>query len=513
MKIFPVEKIREADEYTILHEPITHVDLMERAANACFEWLYKNIHPGKRILVFCGAGNNGGDGMVIARLMATRKFSLAVYIFGPEEKFTPSSRSNYDRLVKISEIDIQFVKESDPLPVLSKDDIVIDAMIGSGLTKPVTGFYSTVIEHINQSNSVVVSIDIPSGLFSDFTMSGYPKPSVVHADYTLTFSPLKIAFMFPENDPFVGNWFPLDIGISEEFINKTETMNQYLTPDDISPMLKSRNIYGHKGQFGHVLLVCGRVGKMGAAVLGARASLRSGAGLVTTHIPKGGNIIIQTSVPEAMTEPDVSEEMFTTHGDLTPYNSIAVGPGIGQSDETAKALKHLIQNAGIPVIFDADAINILSENKTWISFLPKGSILTPHPKEFERLVGKTFDHFERNQVQRDFSKKYGVYVILKGAHSAITSPDGQCYFNSTGNPGMATGGSGDVLTGILAGLKAQGYSSLETCLIGTYIHGLAGNFAALECGYEALIAGDIVENMGKAFLSAHGSSPISNYQE
>ncbi len=504
MKILPVYKIREADEYTILHEPIAAIDLMERAAMACFSWLINNISPDKNIKVFCGTGNNGGDGMVIARLMAARGNSTEVYIIGQEAKFTSNCGTNYGRLLQNPSVQSHFIAENSALPVLSKDcDVVIDALIGSGLSEPAKGLLSKVIDHLNGSQSLTISIDVPSGLFSDETMADHPKSSVVHADHTLTFAPLKLAFLFPENDPYVGNRHLLEIGISQEFIDQTETRNYYLQPEDIRPLLKSRNLYSHKGHFGHALLICGSTGKMGAAVLSARSSLRAGAGLVSVHIPREGNVILQTAVPEAMVDLDESESIFSCVGDLTPYNSIAIGPGIGRAPETRRALKHLVQNTGIPIIFDADAITILGENKTWISFIPKGSILTPHPKEFERLAGKTNNHFERNKVQRDFSIKYGVYIILKGAHTAITTPDGTCYFNSTGNPGMATGGSGDVLTGILAALKAQRYSSLETCLIGTYIHGLAGDFAAAEKGQEAMIAGDITENLGKAFLSIH----------
>jgi ADP-dependent NAD(P)H-hydrate dehydratase / NAD(P)H-hydrate epimerase len=375
------------------------------------------------------------------------------------------------------------------------------------LSNPVKGFQAKVIDHINGSHAPVISIDIPSGLFSDESMRMHKDASVVRATHTLTFAPVKLGFLFPENDPYVGTWHLLDIGISQEFIDHTETKNYFLMEEEIRPILRSRNSYSHKGHFGHALLICGSKGKMGAAVLAARACLRSGAGLVSLHIPASANAILQTAVPEAMVYLDESDNYFTAPGDIAMFNVIAVGPGIGQEKDTANALKLLIQNSTVPLILDADAINLLGENKTWIPFLPKGSILTPHPKEFERLAGKTSDHFERNRVQREFSMKHGVYIILKGAHTVISSPDGSCYFNSTGNPGMATGGSGDVLTGILAGLKAQGYSSLETCLIGTYIHGLAGDFAESEKGQEALIAGDIVENLGKAFLSLHNAVP------
>jgi NAD(P)H-hydrate epimerase len=361
-----------------------------------------------------------------------------------------------------------------------------------------------VIRHLNGQASITVAIDVPSGLFCDETVTGSHDPAIIHADHTLTFSPPKLAFFFPENDRYVGFWHLLDIGISQDYIDQAETHQYYTTSQDCKKILRRRNKFSHKGNFGHAYLICGSRGKLGAAVLAAEACLRSGPGLVTAHIPRSGNVILQTAVPEAMLFLDEDEDIFTGIPDISNYSSIAIGPGIGQADETKRALKHLIQNSNLPIIFDADALNILGENKTWIPFVPKGSIFTPHPREFERLVGKSSDDFDRIRIQREFSVKHGVYVVLKGAHTAITTPDGNCYFNITGNPGMATGGSGDVLTGILAGIKAQGYSSLETCLLGVYIHGLAGDLASEERGHEALIAGDIIQYLGNAFLSIYG---------
>jgi len=296
----------------------------------------------------------------------------------------------------------------------------------------------------------------------------------------------------------------LDIGIMKEFIERTETHHYLVERDDCCKILKPRRKFSHKGNYGHVLLICGSQGKMGAAILSAKACVRSGPGLVTIHVPRSGNTILQSTVPEAMLDIDPDDAVFSKVPDLTPYSAIAVGPGIGTASQTQQALKLLIQNSGSPLIIDADAINILGENKTWLSFVPKGSIYTPHPKEFERLAGKTMNDYERNHKQREFSIKYGVYVILKGAHTAVTTPGGQCYFNSTGNPGMATGGSGDVLTGIIAGIKAQGYTSLESSLLGVYIHGLAGDIAAEEYGLESLIATDIIDHLGKSFVTLYG---------
>jgi NAD(P)H-hydrate epimerase len=505
MKILAVDKIREADFFTIRNEPISDTDLMERAAGACLNWLITNIPDHKNIRIFCGTGNNGGDGFAIARLMGSKGYNTEVFLAGSPEKLSASCRINYDRLSAESTVRCTVVKDLGSLPVFHPDeDIVIDALFGSGLSRPVTGFLAGVIRHINEQPSLTIAIDVPSGLFSDETVATSKDPAIIHADHTLTFSPPKLAFFFPENDRYVGYWHLLDIGILQEYIDQAETHYYYTTHRDCKKILKKRNKFSHKGNFGHAYLVCGSRGKMGAAVLAAKASLRSGPGLVTVQVPRSGNVILQTAVPEAMLILDAEEDIFSGIPDISSYSSIAIGPGIGQSNATQRALKHLIQNSTNPLIFDADAINILGENKTWIPFVPKGSIFTPHPKEFERLAGKSSDDFERNKIQREFSIKYGVYVVLKGAHTAITAPDGNCYFNTTGNPGMATGGSGDVLTGILAGIRAQGYSSLETCLLGVYIHGLAGDLAVEITGQEAMVAGDIIQHLGNAFLSLYG---------
>jgi len=504
MKILPVEKIREADAFTIKNEPISDLDLMERAATECFYWCMSQIPHQKKIFVFCGPGNNGGDGLVIARMLVLKGFMVTVLLAASDDNLSSSCSKNYHRFKEIPGYDLRKIQKGDALPAIQEDDVIIDALLGSGLARPVEGLIEDIITHINLSKALVISIDVPSGLFCDETNTWNTKSKIVHADYTLTFAPPKLALFYQENDPYVGEWKLLDIGIMQEFIDGVEVKNFFLDEQDIRKILKKRNKFAHKGNFGHALLICGSLGKMGAAILAARASLRSGSGLVTVRVPSKGTFIIQTAVPEAMISIDPHQEFLSEIPDLGAYTAIGAGSGIGTSDQTARALKLLIQNAGQPLIFDADAINIFSENKTWLGFLPKHCIFTPHPKEFERLAGKSNNQFERNKMQREFSFKFQCYVVLKGAHTAITTPEGLCYFNSTGNPGMATGGSGDVLTGIITGLNAQGYSPLGSCLAGVYIHGLAGDIALTEKGYEALIAGDIIDNLGKAFKSLYG---------
>ena len=579
MKILSIDKVRDGDSYTVKNEPIESVDLMERAATACAEWIGNLIEKGEcgiengelriengelRILkksgqvvnkdlnikIFCGLGNNGGDGLAIGRLLHNKfkvqssKFQIKidVYILRHSEKSSDDFKINYERLKDIPGINAYDINEGEKLPEIDEEDIVIDAIFGSGLTKPVKGFIADVINHINRHKTQdtrhkekIISIDVPTGLFCDESTLPQTPPqlgrgngvgsAIIEADYTLTLEMPKLAFMFAENEKYVGQWEVLPIGISEEYIAEAETKNFYTLADNIKNIYKPRKKFAHKGIYGHGLLISGSYGKMGAALLGSGACLRTGIGLLTTHIPKCGYNIIQTAIPEAMVSIDASKEHFTDIIDISKYDAIAVGPGIGTEKETANALKTLIEKVssfkfhpdkigtGVSssdagrlntehetrMLFDADAINILGENKTWLGSIPKGSVLTPHPKEFERIAGKAANDFERNKLQREFSIKYGVYVVLKGAYTSISTPEGECYFNSTGNPGMATAGSGDVLTGIILSLLAQSYSPFEACIMGVYLHGLAGDIAAEALGYEAMIAGDIIINLGNAF--------------
>ena len=508
MKILPVELIREADAYTILHEPIAPIDLMERAAAECFYWMLANIPADLPVRVFCGSGNNGGDGFAIARMLAGKGYKPEVFLVGDPGNLSPSCRINYERL---QDCPCRILVTESELPPISKTDLVIDALLGSGLTREPEGLHADLIRHINESHALVVAIDVPSGLFCDDAHPGADRsihaskqPAIIHADYTLTFAPPKYSFFFAENDPCVGNWQLLDIGIMQEFLDNAVVSNFYIDAALCRNILRKRSKFSHKGTYGHALLICGARGKMGAAVLAAHACMRSGPGLVTLHTPGEGITILQTAVPEVMISADESADIFSSLPDLQKYSTIAIGPGIGMHEQTSRALKLLIQESPGPLIFDADAINILAENKTWLGFIRPESIFTPHPKEFERLVGKSRNDFERNRIQREFSLKYNAFVVLKGAHTAITTPEGACYFNSTGNPGMATGGSGDVLTGIIAGIRAQGYTAPESVLLGVYIHGLAGDLALAAVGYESLIANDIIDNLGKAFQSLYG---------
>lgn len=505
LKILPVEKIREADAFTIKNEPIASVDLMERAAKQCFQWFMERNPHDKTAIIFCGPGNNGGDGLALSRMLARVGINTTTVVLRSSSIGSHDFTENLRRLQETPGSNLIECDSSDKLPHILPDNLVVDAIFGSGLTKPITGIFASAVEHINKSGAVVISIDIPSGLFAD-SIPKSSKEAIIKADSTLTFQMPKLSFLFSESEVYTGRWIVLPIGLHNDFISSAQTRYSMIEADDIRQILKYRSKYAHKGHFGHALLVAGSYGKMGAALLASRACIRSGAGLLTVRIPASGYDILQTGCPEAMVTTAEHQHVISGQINHGQNNAIAIGPGIGTASETATALKLLIQSAKNPLILDADALNILSENKTWIRFLPPGCILTPHPREFERLTKKCSDSFEQHLIQIEFSVRHKVYVILKGAYTSITTPDGSCMFNSTGNPGMATGGSGDVLTGILLGLNARGYGPFQTCIAGVFLHGMAGDLAAAEKGEESLVAGDIIDYLPKAFLKLYDAT-------
>jgi ADP-dependent NAD(P)H-hydrate dehydratase / NAD(P)H-hydrate epimerase len=499
MKLFTCNQIAGIDRLTMQLEPISSIDLMERASFQIADWLIHHIDRNRKVYIFAGPGNNGGDALAVARMLAWSNLNCTVYLtdFGRELKGDPAI--NWQRLEEQNKVILKRINSEDSIPEIPADSIVIDGLFGSGLNKPLEGLAKKIVAQINHSGATIISIDIPSGLFGEDN-SENDLSGIIKANQTLTLQFPKLSFLFPENHQFVGEWTVLPIGLHPEAIEKTETDYQFLTKEYISGKIKKRGKFSHKGTYGHALLIAGSYGKMGASVLASQACLRAGVGLLTSHVPQLGFEIIQNSVPEAMTSIDSSKTVFSEVPEISPYSAIGIGPGLDKMPETQLALKALLQAKPKKLVIDADALNILSENKEWCRLLPENTILTPHPKEFERIAGKTTDSFERLQVQLQFSAKYKIIVVCKGAHSCITFPDGQVFFNSTGNSGMATGGSGDVLTGIILGLLAQNYTPEEAVLIGVYLHGLAGDLAANEFGEYSLIAGDIITHLGKAFL-------------
>jgi ADP-dependent NAD(P)H-hydrate dehydratase / NAD(P)H-hydrate epimerase len=499
MKIFTTRQIKELDEYTILNESVASADLMERAADQLLRWYVRNFDRSRRVLIFAGPGNNGGDGLALARLLSVNRFNAEVFFVSSSGNRSDDWKHNFQRLEKETTVLFNTIESIEHFPLISSDDVVVDSIFGSGLSRPAEGLSSQVINKLNHAESVIVSIDIPSGLFGEDNSSNNPD-NIIQADFTLSFEFPKLSFMFSENSKFIGEWHILPIGLNTNAIRNTKTPFFFLENDNVLSLLKKRGKFDHKGKFGHGLLVAGSYGKMGASVLGARAALKTGIGLVSCHIPRSGYQIIQTAVPEAMALVDKNEAHTSDIETVDPFDAIGVGPGIGTDPETQRAFHSLIATRGKPMVIDADGINILGLNKDLLHELPHETILTPHIREFERMAGKTENSYVRMEKQTEFAVKYNCIVVLKGAYTSIASPDGKVFFNSTGNPGMATAGSGDVLTGMILSLLAQGYAPENAAVAGVYLHGLAGDIAAAKSCYESIIATDIIDNIGNAFL-------------
>ena len=495
MKILKADQIRSWDQYTIGHEPIASIDLMERAATKCFDWLDDNGWFVHSFAVFCGKGNNGGDGLAIARMLANRGCKVSVYILEFGHKGTEDFQTNLAKLHQYPSVDIHFIQDEN-FHSLAKETVVIDALFGSGLTRPSDGITSSLIDHINKSGCTIIAIDVPSGMSVDQSSKGN---KIIKANYTLSFQCYKLAFLMAENASFIGEVVILDIGLMPEFLVSLDTSFESVDKPIIRSIYKARNRFAHKGNFGHAMIIAGSYGKIGAAVLAAKACLRSGVGLLTCFIPKCGYEILQTSISEAMVMTDANSSIITkVDDDVLKYDSIGIGPGLGTASETRAAIKELISIYKKPVVIDADALNGLSM-ETKLPSLPPGSVLTPHPKEFERLFGESKSDFERIEKALQCARSLNCSIVLKGHHTFIATASGKGYFNNTGNAGMATAGSGDVLTGMITGLLAQGYSSEEASILAVYLHGAAGDIAANDYSKEAMIAGDIIDNIGKAF--------------
>ncbi|HSH53065.1 MAG TPA: NAD(P)H-hydrate dehydratase [Bacteroidales bacterium] len=499
MKILKSSQIKEVDAYTIKNEPIASIDLMERAAMSITQKISDYYTSQTNVKIFIGPGNNGGDGLAVARQLLDFGFLPHVYLLKITDKLSHDAEINLERLKKINKVKMYEVTNESDFPELQPDDLLIDALFGSGLSRKLEGLPSGLVKYMNRSGADIVAIDIPSGLFGEDNYAN-DSESIVKATYTFTFQMPKLSFLFPENDSFVGRWEVMDIGLMQQAIDKIDSGYFMLTPEDIASKIIQRKTFSHKGTYGHALLVAGSYGKMGAAVLSAKACLRTGCGLVTVHTPKVGYEILQTALPEAMISIDWSDIIFTNMPDVENYSCVGIGPGIGTKQNTQKALLNLFERVDKPMVIDADALNILGEHKEWIQKIPANSILTPHPKEFERLVGETTDDFSKIQQQANFAVRNKLILVLKGAYTSIAMPDGTCYFNGTGNPGMATAGSGDVLTGVILSLIGQGYCHADAAKIGVYLHGLAGDLASEQIGQEAMIASDIIDNLGNAYL-------------
>ncbi|CAL1517372.1 NAD(P)H-hydrate dehydratase [Chitinophaga sp. MM2321] len=500
MKIFTAAQIREADAFTILHEPVSSTNLMERAAGKCVAWVEEHYTPVHPFYIFCGKGNNGGDGLVMARRLLQSGYTVTTCLLQYGHHASEDYTHNLELLQQLYPGSIREISQVADLPELAAPGVIIDAIFGTGLNKPIEGWLAGIIHQLNDQRHrhTIIAIDISSGLMADASSINAP---IIQAHHTLSFEFYKLAFLLPENAPYTGQVHILPIGLHPDYITQTPVRYHLSDREMMRTIYQPRDPFAHKGTYGHALLIAGSHGKMGAAVLSARACLRAGVGLLSCHVPQCGYNIMQISEPCAMCitdeQPDFSAH-FHEQAD-TRYKTIGIGPGLGTALPTARSLEKLLETYKRPMVIDADALNILSVYPYLLYKIPAGSILTPHPKEFERLFGPADNDVARLELLSKQAVRLQLYILMKGRYTAIACPDGAVYFNSTGNPGMATGGSGDVLTGILTGLLAQDYSPKAAILLGTWLHGHAGDLAAAQLSQEALTASDIINFLGESF--------------
>lgn len=509
--ILTAAQMRAVDNATIHDEPIASIDLMERAALACVDWLLVHMPSRTRYHVFCGLGNNGGDGLAITRLLRAHGQTAYAYLIDHHAEdalmsvMSSDTTINWQRLQTLENPKsastagiterIRHIAELPESSAFTEHDCLIDALLGTGTMRAADGLLAQVIDRLNASRAAkIVAIDLPSGLLSDaHTREDWP---VTHATHTLTFECAKPALLWPENAERVGNWQILPIGLNKQAIAAQHSTMQWVTREWAQTQRTARGKFAHKGTFGHALLIAGAHGTIGAAILAARACLRSGVGLLTVHSPNCGYTSLQTAAPEAMVHTDANEHVWSEAVHIATYNAIGVGCGIGQSTETRHALRMLLHKALKPLVLDADALNIMASEPDLLALLPPNSILTPHPKEFERLVAHlhwdTSSNALRQQAQLMFAQRYGVIIVLKGAYTCTALPDGRSFYNTTGNPGMAKGGSGDALTGVILAHLAQGYAPDIAAILSVYLHGAAGDRATEQFGQTAMLPSDLI---------------------
>ena len=495
MFILSAEQMAQADQATLKKEQISSLALMERAAKSCFEWVHQRLKgESVKIHIFCGIGNNGGDGLVIARYLFEEHYDVECYIVNFSDKRSPEFLKNYDRL-KEAGFWPEVINSESVFPAIGDEDIVIDCIFGNGLNKAPRGFTKSLIDYLNNQKAFILSIDLPSGLYSSKSSRGN---SCIEATHILSFQYPKLAFFQPENAKYIKSWEVVSIGLDEDFAASLNSKYHLVLKEEVLPFYRHRNKWEHKGSFGHSLLIGGSFGKIGAMSLACNAALTIGSGLVSAFIPKCGYTVLQTSVPEVMVEVD-NENYISYFNYKTKPSCIGIGPGLGTHEKTAEGFRKFLSENTLPLVIDADAINLLSQHKELLEFLPKDSILTPHPKELERLIGPWKDDFDKLHKGAALAKKYQIILVIKGAHSCVLNGE-NFYFNSTGNVGLATAGSGDVLTGILTGLKAQNYNALETALLGVYLHGLTADLGTQELGLASFNARHIIEYLPDAIF-------------
>ena len=495
MKIFTASQLYEADKTTIQKQGISSEKLMERAAVEIFTWIHKRMQGAQdRIHLFCGIGNNGGDGLALARHLWEHGYNLQVHVVSYSDKRSEDFLINLERL-KERKIWPDTIQENSELPEIRPEEIVIDGIFGIGLNREPDPWVSKLMSHINKSGAFVISIDVPSGLYLDKQLDN--PEAVIHANYVLSIQAPKLVFFLPQTGIYCDQWDVLNIGMDEEYLSRTETEYELIDKYEVLSWYKARKRFTHKGNFGHALIVGGSYGKIGAVILSAKACLVSGSGLVTAFVPKCGYTPVQAAAPEIMLYTDKNDEYIEDITYELEPTVIGMGMGMGTLTQTANAMRKFLENYQGKLVIDADGLNILAQDKDLLTKLPPNTVLTPHPGELKRLIGSWKNDFEKLTKAKSFAEKYNCILVLKDAYTIVIN-DGKAYVNSTGNSGMATAGSGDVLTGMITGLIAQGYDSQTAACMAVFLHGSAGDMVASKIGQEALTATDIINSIGLA---------------
>jgi NAD(P)H-hydrate epimerase len=507
VKVVTAQEMREIDRITIEDYGISGLVLMERAGLAVASKV-REFYPDKKVLVLCGGGNNGGDGLVAARNLHNWGFKVNALIFAKKNALSPDCNTQYQIAKKIG-IPVEFRKDLNERDVHGA--VVVDSIFGTGLSRPVKGSLTRIFSLINDSDIPVVAVDIPSGISSD---TGEVLGEAIMADCTVTFGLPKRGHLLYPGAEYAGRLFVEDIGFPAKLLTSDRINVDMIDREMVSGLIPLRPKYSHKGDYGHVLVIAGSKGKTGAALMAAKACLRSGSGLVTLAVPESLMNIFQGRVTEEMTLPlpDDGSGMLSSKAIDVILNFaakkidvIAIGPGIGVSHDTEKVVLELIRRSSIPLVIDADGINSIAfsaERRALSEIFRKAKapiILTPHPGEMSRLLKQSAAK-DRMNTAMSFSKEAGTYLVLKGVPTVVAEPEGRAFINTTGNPGMATAGSGDVLTGIIASLLGQSLNPVNASLLGVYIHGFAGDMAAKGKGEHSLIATDIIDSLPDAFV-------------
>lgn len=497
MKIFTSKALAEIGYNTCGAQEIDSIELMERAAAAAACEIVSRFRLGQRIVVIAGPGNNGGDALAVARMLIEQGYRrVEIFLLNVHDKLSYDCDEERKKLVAMDADFTQIIREFNP-PYLGPEDVVVDGLFGTGLSQPMQGGFVALARLINESGAYVISLDTPSGLFGEWNGLS-SRRDMIHANLTLAYQAPRLSFMFAENADVVGEWKLLDLELDEDLMRSAQTDCLMVERRSVKPLLRKRHPFTAKRDYGSALVFAGSIGMMGAAVLCSRAAMKAGAGLATVHSARSGLVTLQTAVPEALFEPDRNDRYITDMSVHHTHQAIAVGPGIGTHEETVNALEGLLQATKHPLLLDADALNCMAKRPALLTKMPAQSVITPHIGEFDRLFGPQRNSEERLKKAIEMAKYYNIVIVLKGHRTVTVRPTGKVYFNSTGNPGMATAGAGDVLTGVIAAFMAQGYQPEHAATIGVYLHGLAGDMAAEELGEYGVTASDIADRVGRA---------------